>query len=148
MGVASLTSVAAGLRQTFSHNFVRHVLIFANFAGRLLELRHPATRMVMLRELAKVFEAAVEAGLAVDCKVAFRQVPLLPGGVGGSPVDLSLQQAVDGDEGSVRVNGELVSVDDPTAMRQKLTRVYERACAALRLPENLSFTAILVGWLD
>lgn len=146
MSVVTVANVNSAVKTTFSQTFMRHLLLFSSFASRLLEVRHPGNRMVLVRELAKIFEAAVDAQMRVDNKVSYRQVPTLVTGSRSSPTNLSIQQSVGGDEGVLKINGELCSIDNLAGLRTKLGRIYERGCLGVKVPQNLSFQTILVGW--
>lgn len=146
MGVCSQTTIHNSLKMTFSHNFMRHLVLYSNFASKLLEVRHPGNRMVLLRELSKVFETAVESNSKIDSKISYKAIPMLASGLQTS--NLSIVQNVNGNESLMKLNGELISIDNLNNLRNKLQKIYDRGCTSLKLPENISFYIILVRLSD
>lgn len=143
MGVCSQATIPNSLKMTFSHNFMRHLVLFSNFASKLLEIRHPGNRMVLLRELTKVFETAVDSNVKVDSKISYRAIPMLAAGTQSS--NLTIVQNVNGNENILKLNGEMIQIDNLSLLRTKLQKIYDRGCTGLKVPENLSFAIILVS---
>lgn len=144
MSVVNVANVNNSIKMTFSHNFMRHLLLYSNFASRLLEVKNPGNRMVLIRELTKIFEAAIDSNVKLDNKISYRQIPTLPTGSRSSPTNLSLQQNIGGNENNIKINGELLNFDNVSGIKLKLNKIYERGCINIKIPTNISFTTILV----
>lgn len=144
MSVVSVANINNAVKMTFSQNFMRHLLLYSNFASRLLEVKNPGNRMVLLRELTKVFESAIDGNIKLDNKISYKQIPTLATGSRSSPTNLSLQQNISGNEALIKINGELLNFDNLSSLRTKLNRIYDRGCINIKIPENLSYQIILV----
>lgn len=140
-----MANVASAVKMAFSHTFIRHLLLYSSFASRLLEIKHPGNRMVLIREMTKIFEHAIDSGIKIDSKISYRQLPTLPTGIGSSSTNLHIQQNIGGNESAIKINGELCNIENLNSLKAKLTKIYERGCSGIKVPENISFPIVLVS---
>lgn len=142
MGVPKLENLNNSLKSAFGINTVRHVIILCNYLSKVLEIKKSVNRLILMKELVKVFENAIDSNLKVDSKISYNMIPILT--TCTSSTTLSIQPHVGGDSNSLRINGELVNVQNTSGMRMKLEKIYERGCTALKVPENLSCVTVFV----
>lgn len=146
MGVTALASVNSAMKACFSKGKMRHIILFSNYISKVLELKHPSNRLTLLKEIARVFEAAVESNAKVENRMSYKTIPALT--TCASSTSLQIQPNFGGDSGQVKVNGELLDMEDSSQMKAKLTKVYERGCTVLRVPENVSCVVVFVAEVE
>ncbi len=142
MGVTVLASVNTAIKASFGKSKMRHVILFSNYISKVLELKHPTNRLELLKELARIFEAAVEANAKVENRMNYKTIPAMSTCFGST--SLQIQPNFGGDSSKVKVNGELLDMQDSSVIRAKLTKIYERGCTVLRVPENISCVVVFV----
>ena len=143
MGVTVLASINTAIKASFSKSKMRHVILFSNYISKVLELKHPINRLILLKEISRVFETAVEANAKVENRMSYKTIPAMSTCIGST--SLQIQPNFGGDSSKVKVNGELLDMQDSSMMKSKLSKIYERGCTVLRVPENISCVVVFVA---
>lgn len=146
MGVTVLASINTAIKASFSKSKMRHLVLFSNYISKVLELKHPTNRLILLKEFARVFESAVEANAKVENRMSYKTIPAMSTCTGST--SLQIQPNFGGDSTKVKVNGELLDMQDSSMIKAKLTKIYERGCTVLRVPENVSCVVVFVALVE
>ena len=142
MGVKALAGLNTSLKSIFSGNAIKHIILYSTYVSRILEVKNSVHRINLVKEVTRIFESALEENMKVDNKIPYKAIPLLA--TGSCSANLKIVPGGRPEESFVKINGELINLDNPAMIKAKMQKIYERGCNHLKLPDNLSYSAILV----
>lgn len=146
MGVANLSSMNQAFKTTFNLIQARHIMVFSSVVSKLLEIRQPHNKIILVREFTKAFETALETAQKGETSSVFQRIPVLSAGINWSHLKVQAVPQQLADAYLYKVGGELIDPENPSQAKTKFARVFERSLWQLKTPENLSLVLVLVEY--
>ena len=77
LGVSNLPDITPHLKQAFSENLIKHIMLLASYQSKLLTLREPYTRVVLSTYFIQIFDDLTDQNYRIDSKIRIDDLPLV-----------------------------------------------------------------------
>ena len=77
LGTTNLPDISSGLKQTFSDNSCKHIMLLASFLSKMLTLREPYVRVMLSTGFIEIFDELTDKHYRIDNKVRIEDLPLV-----------------------------------------------------------------------